>query len=210
MNSDHPSADRSPQPEGGTDPALADTVRERGAPLIEGIEAYLPGFARRAEATGGFAEAIAAALGYADADANLVREAAKLHDVGMIYVPLEIASSERASLSAEDAKALAAHHEAGARLAAGAGVPEVVTGWIRANAETWDGSGPAATGGEAIPVVSRMTRIASRYVRALMAQPGRGDVASGPAVAAIRALAGTELDPGLVETLTTIVTPARS
>ena len=49
MSSDPPSAGRSP--EGSPEPELASLLRQRGGPLLDGLDRHLPGARAHAEAT---------------------------------------------------------------------------------------------------------------------------------------------------------------
>jgi hypothetical protein len=179
MSSDHPIDDPSqPADPPLGDPDLPGLVRERGEPLLEGLEEAAPGSSDRANAAGAYALATAVGLGFGRLEAELCRETARLTDVGRLYEPA------------------GAHHEAGAQLARGAGVPEVACEWILGAGEHYDGTGPAGLSGSEIPVFSRIIRAAKRcddFVRE----------DAGPAE--LRALAGTELDPAMVDALASML-----
>src|SRR5262245_60012966 len=159
MSSDPPNASPSPATDPPpADPRLAELVRLRRAPLLEALDAHLPGSRDHAEATGSYVLAAAVGLGHDRATAELCRETAKLHDVGMVYVPAELMRTPFDSWSAADRDVFDAHYEAGARLALGAGVPDDVCDWLLRIRERFDGHGPERLAGEAIPVASRLTR----------------------------------------------------
>jgi len=179
MSSDRPIDDPSRQAEPAvSDPALAELVRKRGEPLLEGLEAELPGSAERSEAIGAYALATAVGLGFSRAEAELCRQTARLANVGRIYDPA------------------GAHQEAGSRLARGAGVPEVVCEWLLRTEEHYDGSGAAGLSGAEIPVFSRIVRTAMRCDEL---------ISSGSEPAALREIAGTELDPAMVNSLASML-----
>jgi len=92
-----------------------------------------------------------------------------------------------------------AHQEAGARLARGAGIPEIVCEWLLRTEEHYDGNGPGSLSGAEIPVFSRITRAAMRCDEL---------IAAGSAPAALRELAGTELDPAMVNSLASMLESA--
>jgi HD-GYP domain-containing protein (c-di-GMP phosphodiesterase class II) len=202
MSSDPPNASPSPaadQPP--ADPQLAELVRLRGAPLLEALDAHLPGSRDHAEATGSYATAAALGLGLERAAAELCRETAKLHDVGMVYVPAELMQTPFDSWSAGDRDVFDAHYEAGSRIALGAGIPDDVCGWLLQIRERFDGHGPDRLAGEAIPVVSRLARAACAC-DTLLASVAGGEslVERRPDVAVrLRGAAGAELDPRVVE-----------
>ena len=85
---------------------------------------------------------------------------------------------------------------AGARLARGAGVPERACEWIADAAERFDGSGASGLAGAAIPVEARLIRAACVCDR------------THADVAALRAEAGRQLDPQVVEALAVVLVRA--
>ena len=179
MSSDHQIDDPSaPAERALSDPDLPRLIRELGEPLLEGLEDSSPGARRHADAAGAYALATAVGLGFRRAEAELCRETARLADVGRIYQPA------------------GAHHEAGAQLARGAGMPEVVCEWILGVAEHYDGTGPVGLSGSEIPVFSRIIRAAQRC---------DGFVTQGASPAELRSLAGTELDPAMVDALASML-----
>lgn len=179
MSSDHPIEDPSqPTDQPLDDPDLPGLIHERGEALLEGLSEHEPGSLERADAAGAYALATAVGLGFGRLEAELCRETARLADVGKLYV------------SGED------HHEAGAQLARGAGVPEVACEWILGLSERYDGTGPASLSGSEIPVFSRIIRAAKRCDEF---------VVGGSEPAELRALAGTELDPAMVDALATML-----
>jgi HD-GYP domain-containing protein (c-di-GMP phosphodiesterase class II) len=179
MSSDHQIDDPSPP----ADPALGmpRIIRELGEPLLEGLEEASPGAREHAQAAGAYSFATAVGLGFKRAEAELCRETARLADIGRIYQPA------------------GAHHEAGAQLARGAGLPEVVCEWILGVAERYDGTGPNALSGSEIPVFSRIIRAAKRCDEF---------VSQGSAMSELRSLAGTELDPAMVDALASMLEQA--
>jgi HD-GYP domain-containing protein (c-di-GMP phosphodiesterase class II) len=202
MSSDPPNASRSPAPDpASADPALAALVRERGEPLLEGLEAHLPGSRQHAEATGAYAFAVAVALNLGRAGAELFRETARLHDVGLLYVPAAVMGTPFESWDADQRTVFDAHYEAGAKLALGAGVPDDVCGWLLQIRERFDGAGPDRLAGDAIPIAARVIRAACAC-DTLLASPASGESLEArrrDTVERLRSAAGADLDPKVVE-----------
>jgi HD-GYP domain-containing protein (c-di-GMP phosphodiesterase class II) len=197
MSSDPPNASISPTPDQQhADRELVELVRLRGAPLLEALEAHAPGSREHAEATGRYAVAAAAGIGLDRSAAELCRETAKLHDVGMIYVPAEVTRKPFESWGSEEREVFDAHYDAGARLARGAGIPEEVCDWLLQIRERFDGGGADGLAGPAIPVAARITRAACACATL------RASAASDPeTIERLRAASTRELDPGVVEAL---------
>jgi HD-GYP domain-containing protein (c-di-GMP phosphodiesterase class II) len=173
---------RSDAPSPGPEQSDAELIRERGADLLAALEARLPGATEHADATGRWALAIAAELRLPRATALAVRETARLHGIGQLYL-----ETARANCDA-DAQALAA-----ARLAAGAGLPDGASVWLQHWRERFDGEGPRGLYGGAIPLESRIIRAACAYARELEAEPD-----TARALERLGDRAGTELDPATI------------
>jgi HD-GYP domain-containing protein (c-di-GMP phosphodiesterase class II) len=204
MTSDPPSASPSPAPDPPpADPALSELVRLRGAPLLEALEAHLPGARDHADATGSYAFAAAVSLGLDRQAAELCRETAKLHDAGMVYVPATAARTPFEQWTDEQRAQFEAHYEAGAKLALGAGIPDDVCGWMLQIRERFDGHGPDGLSGEAIPIAARIARAACACDTLLASPQGGATLEARRADTAerLRAAAGHELDPRVVEAL---------
>jgi HD-GYP domain-containing protein (c-di-GMP phosphodiesterase class II) len=202
---------RSGAPSSGADPAsaggaygdLAEPARARGATLLDALEGHHAGSRDHAEATASYAFAAAVELGFEREHAEAVRETARLHEVGMIYVPATVLAAAPEQRSAEGTALIDAHPDYGAKLALGAGVPPQICDWIRATAERFDGRGPAGLAGERIALEARIVRVACVCDWALTT-PQPGGTAAEHRTAAfevLRAAAGRELDPRVVEAL---------
>jgi HD-GYP domain-containing protein (c-di-GMP phosphodiesterase class II) len=199
MSSDRPSDAPSPPAEAETRPDLAGAVAELGAPLLDALESHLPGARRHADATAAFAFAAAVELGHERGRAEAIREVARLHDVGLVYVPTEVLSRPAESLDDSERALLASHLEAAYRLCRGAGIDEAACGWILRTRERYDGAGPEGLRGTQIPVESRIIRTACA-----------GDLLltrSGPEATrqALRAGEGGELDPVVSDAIVAVV-----
>jgi HD-GYP domain-containing protein (c-di-GMP phosphodiesterase class II) len=207
MSSDRQSASPS---SGADDPpadrGLAELVRLRGAPLLEALEAHSPGSRDHAEATGAHTFAAAVEIGLDRAVAELCRETAKLHDVGMVYVPASVVQTPFESWGAAEREVFEAHYEAGARLALGAGIPDDVCDWLLRIRERFDGLGPEGLAGDAIAVPARLARAACAWDTLAPAASGETlDERRGDAITRLRGAAGRELDPQIVDALVTAV-----
>ncbi|MEK6273000.1 MAG: HD domain-containing phosphohydrolase [Actinomycetota bacterium] len=217
MSSDRPSGARSSEPEPAGPPAgaevhrpgnadnelgLATLVKARGSELLDAVERHLPSSRDHADGTAVYAFAAAVEVELERHHAEAVREAARLHEVGNVYVPAAVLAKPPGELTPEDRALLDSRFASGAELARGAGIPDRVCEWIGAIGERFDGSGPAGVAGERIPIESRIVRVACACDTALAAPaPGPGGASPDErrriAVHALRAAAGSELDPGV-------------
>ena len=134
---------------------------------------HRPGSREHAEATASYAFATAVELGFERERAEAVREAARLHDVGMVYVPTAVLAAAPEQLSPEGRALIDSHPAYGAKLALGAGIPDAVCDWIRATGERFDGGGPGGLAGERIPLEARIVRVAVPAIGADRSPGGR-------------------------------------
>lgn len=205
MSSDRPNDGHlSAADDPSSDSEVAELVRLRGAPLLEALEARVPTSREQTEAAAAYAFAAAVELGLDRAGAELMREVAKLHRVGLLYVPAEILAKPASGRTPDERTLVEAHHESGAQLARGAGIPESACEWIRLGAERYDGEGPGGLCGEAIPLPARIARAAYACHAHLAADP---DV---DAAQAVRESSGRELDPVVVDALVAVLADAGS
>jgi HD-GYP domain-containing protein (c-di-GMP phosphodiesterase class II) len=220
MSSDRPSGARSSEPEPAGPPAgaevhrpgnadnelgLATLAKTRGSELLNALERHLPSSRDHADGTAAYAFAAAVELELERDHAEAVREAARLHEVGNVYVPAAVLAKPPGELTQED-RELDSRFASGAELARGAGIPDRVCEWIVAIPERFDGSGPAGLAGERIPIESRIVRVACACDMALAAPapaPGGAspDERRQMAIHALRAAAGSELDPRVTAAL---------
>ena len=189
------------------DLSLATLVQARGSTLLDALELHAPGSRDHADGTASYAFATAVELGFRRAHAEAVRETARLHEVGKVYVPAAVLAGDPGTLDSRDQTLLASHPALGAELARGAGIPEEACDWIAAMGERFDGGGPAGLAGERIPLESRIARVACACDAALNAAPEAGSPQGThpTAIAELRAQAGQELDPRVIEALTAML-----
>lgn len=207
MSSDPQGDAPSPRPKTAAAPDLdlAALLRIRGAPLVEGLERHLPGGREHAEATASYAFATAVGLGFERNQCEVAREAAMIHEVGLIYVPAAIAAKAAAQRTAEETEIFDSHFESGYRLALGAGIPEYACAWMLRLRERFDGEGPEGLLGERIPIEARLIRAACACQTALAGAGGEDDEPLLVAIESLTLQAGAELDPRVVAALTAML-----
>lgn len=180
------------------EPASATLVATRGEPLLEALERHLPGSLLHADGTASHALATAAALGLSPDGAELVREVARLHDVGKVYVPAALLQRPVHELRGAEAKLVESQFRIAARLLRGAGMPAEVCDWTGAVGKRFDAIGP-----DHPPRAAQIIRAACAW-DAMVTSPAFGGETSdrlAPASAALRGAAGAELDPAVVDAL---------
>ncbi|ADI01282.1 MAG TPA: PAS domain S-box protein [Syntrophothermus lipocalidus] len=151
---------------------------------------------------------LARAVGMPSSRLDDFRLMAYFHDIGKIRVPQHILMKP-GPLTPEEKREVAKHCTVGHRIALSA--PELVpiAEWILHHHERWDGSGyPLGLKETAIPLESRIFAIADAYDAITNDRPYRKARSSAEAVAELRACAGTQFDPELVNLFISVVLPA--
>jgi putative two-component system response regulator len=140
------------------------------------------------------------ALGLLEEDLENLRKGALLHDIGKIAVREEILL-KRGSLSDEEYNEIKLHPEVGERLCGPLRCADQLLPIIRHHQERWDGKGyPDGLKGEQIPLLARILAIADAYDAMLSPRPYRPALTPAEAQERLRAGAGTQWDPHLIET----------
>ena len=125
--------------------------------------------------------------------------AARLHDVGKIRVPDQILNKPGALDDAEFA-VMRCHSAWGAETLSGVPGLEVVATLVRFHHERWDGGGyPDGLRGPCIPLASRIIAVCDAFGAMTCDRPYRDGMPVQDALAELRAGAGTQFDPAVVD-----------
>lgn len=166
--------------------------------LLEPDFQKFPGLSDHCRLVAGIAERFAQTLKLTPQIVETVRVAALVHDVGLRLLDYERIAS-RAALPPAHIEALHEHPLIGATLVEpilGGDVAEIV---LRHH-ERWDGTGyPGRLAGEKVPLAARLIAIADAWTAMTTPWSYPSEVAPGDAAARLRAGAGTQFDPRLVE-----------
>ena len=178
-----------------TRPAAAEFL-EVLAETIESRDAFMRGHARR---TAFFSGLLGERVGVPDDDAESLRLAAFLHDLGKIGVPLEVIQ-QRDTLSSQERTGVELHASLGERLIKPLGLSSRIASAIRHHHERWDGTGyPDRLRGNASPLASRIIGIADAFDAMTCERPYRPALGQEKALAELQKGAGSQFDPVLVE-----------
>ncbi|MBC5826019.1 MAG: HD domain-containing protein [Candidatus Eremiobacteraeota bacterium] len=152
------------------------------------------------------AEMMARRLGMTKKDVELVGLAAQLHEIGKSRLPATVREDDGLNAGQR------ARHDTYARMGGimvrnyDALLPAEIADWIEYHSENFAGDGqPRGLKGEAIPVPSRIIRIARDYVRMLTGYDGAAVLGKETALAELRERCRTVYDPRLVDLLCDIV-----
>jgi CHASE2 domain-containing sensor protein len=134
-------------------------------------------------------------------EAELLRDASALHDLGKIAIPDHILKNPH-RYSPEEQEIMRTHTTIGASILAGSSSPLVRTAEVIAatHHERWDGSGyPAGLKGEQIPLVGRICAICDVFDALMSKRRYKERWSLESALAEIKSQAGKGFDPRLVE-----------
>ncbi len=162
-------------------------------------DAYSGGHGRRVAF---YAHRIASAMDLPHAEANSVREAALLHDIGKIGIPDTILTKP-GELSAEEFGAIQQHPAMGAEIVESIPLLSHHAPAVRHHHERFDGGGyPAGLHGRHIPLAARIIAVADVLDALSSDRSYRGALSLDVAVAEIGKASGKHFDPEIVGVIT--------
>jgi diguanylate cyclase (GGDEF)-like protein len=167
--------------------------------LTSAIEAKDGSSPRDSELIQTYAEGLAEAIGLSVEEVRAVRTAALLHDVGNLAVPEHILSKP-GRLTAAEYERVKIHPRVGADILKSVPFSYPVSQLILEHHERWDGHGyPLGLKGADIQIGARILAIVDCFAAMLSARPYRPARAYAEAIATVREIAGSALDPDLVD-----------
>jgi HD-GYP domain-containing protein (c-di-GMP phosphodiesterase class II) len=151
-----------------------------------------------------YAMPIATAMELTQAQIGATQIAARLHDIGRIIVPDDVAN-HAGPLTDQQWEIVRRHPEAGSNLLKPLDFFGEVCQIIRAHHESYDGTGyPDNKAGEEIPVVARVIAVADAFDAMTSPRPYREAMSVDDALEQIRKLAGQQFDPQAADALANI------
>ena len=196
---------------------LEDSVRERTADLERARVELLERLALAAEyrdddtqehaqRVGRTVARIARVMGMPEADVEVLRRAAPLHDIGKIGIPDTILL-KRGTLTPEEFALMQSHARIGAEILSGSefAMLNIAEQIASAHHERWDGAGyPHGRSGEEIPVAARLVAVADVFDALAHERPYKPAWPVARAVEEITNLSGRHFDPAVVEAFATL------
>jgi putative nucleotidyltransferase with HDIG domain len=165
--------------------------------------------ARHSAAVARYAREVAGLLGVSEREQELIHTAALLHDIGKFIFPDSILFADR-KLTDQEWEIVKRHPEQGARLVARIEGYGPVADIIHSHHERIDGRGyPHGLSGQEIPLGSRIISVADTYDVMTSRDSYRRPVSSEAAIAELRRVAGSQLDPIVVETFIEMIEAGR-
>ena len=149
---------------------------------------------------------IAKTLGLSEAEVELIRQAAPLHDVGKIAMPDSILLKP-GKLTPEDFEQMKTHTTLGAKMLSGGRFPllQMAEEMALTHHERWDGSGYMGIQGETIPLVGRIVAVADVFDALTHERPYKKAWSHSQAIEEIQLQSGRQFDPRIVEAFLRVV-----
>jgi putative nucleotidyltransferase with HDIG domain len=169
------------------------------AAMLNTLSLRDPMTARHSAAVARYALAVAEAAGLSAIDQELAHTAGLVHDIGKASFDDGLLHS-RGPLSDQQRRMIRRHPSDGARVLRGVQGYELVADIVESHHERWDGGGyPRGLAGDQIPELARILAVADTYDVMTGRDTYREPVTHADAVAELRRVAGTQLDPRHVE-----------
>lgn len=144
-------------------------------------------------------QALAREIGLAQEEVELLGVAARLHDVGIIAVGVDILE-KRGKLTPSEWREIRKHPRLGVDILASAGVPRDLLPAVLYHHERWDGGGyPEGLRGEQVPLPARVLAVCDAFQAMLSTRPYRPARTLTEAADELRREAGHQFDPFLVD-----------
>ncbi len=171
------------------------------AALTSTLEAKDDYTACHGEDVAGLAERVAVRMKLPRGQARDVHYAAMLHDIGKVAVPSEILLKP-GPLTDDEWTTMRTHAAVGGDLVARIDAFAHLAPAVRASHERWDGGGyPDGLAGAAIPLAARIIAACDTYDAIVTDRPYRPGRSAAEACAELRCVAGSQLDPDVVDAL---------
>jgi putative nucleotidyltransferase with HDIG domain len=173
--------------------------------LINALEAKDPDFVGHSVRVAEMCASIADEMGLADDDIEAVRAAGRLHDIGKIGVRDDVLK-KKGPLTEDERRHVRDQVVIGFRILAPLSYLGVAREFVRNHHEHWDGSGyPDGLKGEDIPIGARIVFAAEIFDAITSPRPYQERLTPEEGADQLRKLAGTKLDPDVVEALARVV-----
>jgi HD-GYP domain-containing protein (c-di-GMP phosphodiesterase class II) len=169
--------------------------------LVAAVEARDAETGGHVQRIGILCERLALELGWSPGDAEMLRHASAMHDIGKIGVPDRVLLKAGA-LDEEEWEIVRAHTTAGGEILADSANPHVRAAEhiARSHHERWDGTGyPEGLAGEQIPIEARICAVCDVYDALLSKRSYKESWQLDAVLAEIRRGTGTHFDPAVVD-----------
>jgi len=148
-----------------------------------------------------YAQEIACSIGYTDEQADNLRLAASLHDIGKVHVPTPILLKP-GKLTSDEWDVMKEHTTSGAQILTGTASPllDLARDIALCHHEKWDGTGyPRGLAGANIPEAARITAVADAYDALVHSRVYRPAMPEEQALSTMRRERGTQFDSNIFD-----------
>jgi putative nucleotidyltransferase with HDIG domain len=166
------------------------------AQALDARDAYTAGHSRRVSE---YSCAIAKAMNIPDRDLETIRVGALLHDLGKIGIS-DLVLQKAGRLTQEENELIRQHPIIGRRILENVQGLEAYLGIVELHHENLDGTGyPHGLKGDETPLHARIVKVADAYDAMTSDRPYRSGKGHAEAIAVLRSVCGSEMDPSVVE-----------
>jgi putative nucleotidyltransferase with HDIG domain len=167
--------------------------------LASALDARDPYTAGHSQRVSQYASMLAQAMGLSAAQTHEIRVGALLHDIGKIGITDSILlKPER--LTPEEDRIIRQHPSIGRRILEGVRGFQPFLDVVELHHENWDGTGyPRGLCAEETPLAARVVKIADAWDAMTSDRPYRHGMSRNQALAMLRKVAGTQMDPAITE-----------
>jgi diguanylate cyclase (GGDEF)-like protein len=174
--------------------------------LLAVVQEQRPDLHTHSTAVSVLSRSVGLALGMSVNEVDLVVLAAELHDVGKVAIP-DLVLGKPGPLDEDEWRLMRTHTIVGERLLSAVPPLGPVAPIVRSSHERWDGLGyPDGLAGEAIPLAARVVAACDAFDAMLSERPYCAGLPLDDAVRELRANAGSQFDPAVVDVLVEVVT----
>ncbi len=167
--------------------------------LMGALEAKTETSASDAAQTVAYAVKVAQRLGLGADEQSAIKLGALFHDVGTIGVPEQLLQKSSSLEEAEWAQ-VRAHASIGANLLSNVPMLQTIKPIVLSHHERYDGTGyPQGLRGDQIPLAAQIVAVADAYQAMTQPRPYRAALSAKAALKELRANAGTQFNPVVVE-----------
>ncbi len=177
----------------------ASAVQQLRDVLLQAFQERHPDLQEHQRGVGALVLEVGRRLGMEGEELDVLARAAELHDVGKIAIPDAILNKP-GPLDDEEWLFMRRHTILGERILKAASALRPVAELVRSSHERYDGAGyPDGLQGEQIPLGARIIFVCDAFDAMLAERSYSGAVPPSEAIAELRACAGTQFDPTVVD-----------
>jgi putative nucleotidyltransferase with HDIG domain len=174
---------------------------EAMANALDARDPYTAGHSRRVSQ---YACALGQALSVSEAELNVIRVGALLHDIGKIGISDAILQKP-GRLTPQENALIQQHPSIGRRILDRVVAFQPYLDVVELHHENWDGTGyPHGLRGEATPLAARVVKLADAYDAMTSDRPYRAGMSHEDTLAVLRKVVGSQFDPAVFEVFCTL------